>query len=61
MRVVFGCGLLGLALTFSLGHLEAKDADSGRFGFSGPEIFPIDPQISLLHESRAGWNEWVGC
>lgn len=47
MRIVYG--LLGFALTFSFGHLEAKDAKSGQFGFSGPEIFPIDQQISLLH------------
>src|SRR5580658_6144309 len=28
--------------------LRAADAPTA-FGFTGPEIFPIDPQISLLH------------
>src|SRR5579863_6838670 len=28
---------------------SAADSDKPVFGFSGPEIFPIDPGISLLH------------
>ncbi len=32
---------------FALG-VNAADSATNRFGFTGPEIFPIDPQISLL-------------
>src|SRR5262249_26485981 len=35
-----------LALFVQLESLSA--ADTNTFGFSGPEIFPVDPQISLL-------------
>ena len=30
-------------------RLQAADDTTNRFGFTGPEIFPIDQQISLLH------------
>jgi hypothetical protein len=40
------CGFL--AWTALAGSVRAEDK-SPSFGFSGPEIFPIDPQISLLH------------
>lgn len=39
----FGAALM-LAAT-----LAARGDDKAAFGFSGPEIFPIDPGISLLH------------
>jgi hypothetical protein len=43
---VLFCGVLSwAALT---GSVRADDK-SAAFGFKGPEIFPIDPQISLLH------------
>src|SRR6476620_5729251 len=32
-------------------HLQAADDATNRFGFTGPEIFPIDQQISLLHSA----------
>ncbi|MFM2082948.1 MAG: hypothetical protein RL380_1639, partial [Verrucomicrobiota bacterium] len=44
MRAPF---LLSLTLTVTL--LAAHAADTNRFGFSGPEIFPLDPDISQLH------------
>jgi hypothetical protein len=37
-----------LAWAALAGSVRAED-DSSSFGFTGPEIFPIDPQISLLH------------
>ena len=42
-RTTFFCGALLLALN------SARAAD--RFGFTGPEIFPIDPQISLIRSA----------
>ena len=39
--------LLGAVTLFAAGA-KAED-ETNRFGFSGPEIFPIDSQISLLH------------
>src|SRR5580658_4293164 len=43
---VLFCGVLVWAAL--AGSVRAEDA-SASFGFTGPEIFPIDPQISLLH------------
>ncbi len=37
-----------VSLLLSL-SLTAKPADTNRFGFTGPELFPIDPDISNLH------------
>ena len=41
-----------LTFVFALGSLTLSagaDPATNRFGFTGPEIFPIDSQISLLH------------
>jgi len=43
-RICAGVAALGLCL-----RLQAADDSTNRFGFNGPEIFPIDQQISLLH------------
>src|SRR5580658_3307362 len=43
---VLFCGVLVWAAL--AGSVRAEDA-SASFGFTGPEIFPVDPQISLLH------------
>jgi hypothetical protein len=43
---VLFCGVLAWAALAGSGRAEDKSAS---FGFTGPEIFPIDPQISLLH------------
>ncbi len=43
-------GLATLALAFALAG-SAADSTTNRFGFTGPEIFPIDAQISLLRAS----------
>jgi hypothetical protein len=32
-----------------IANLAAAASSTNRFGFAGPEIFPIDPQIGLLH------------
>ncbi len=40
--------LLLLCAAALVGHLQAQTA-TNRFGFTGPEIFPIDPQFGLLH------------
>ena len=39
--------LASVALAFTLA-VRAADTGTNRFGFTGPEIFPIDSQISLL-------------
>jgi hypothetical protein len=48
----FGCGFAGLTFVFfglfSLSCLAAA-AKTNAFGFTGPEIFPIDSQITQLH------------
>src|SRR5207244_4304592 len=41
--------LLGAAF-FLLSAARAEDV-TNRFGFTGPEIFPIDPQISLMRSA----------
>jgi FG-GAP-like repeat len=35
----------------SAGFIGASAAETNRFGFAGPEIFPIDPAISQLHSA----------
>jgi len=49
-KLLFAAGWLVAALlgchTLSL---RAADSDTNVFGFTGPEIFPIDPQIESLH------------
>ncbi len=40
----------GFAVVICLAFTSAAD-DTSRFGFTGPEIFPIDSQISLLHSA----------
>jgi hypothetical protein len=37
------------ALAFQALFLHAANTDTNVFGFTGPEIFPIDPQIESLH------------
>ena len=46
-RMLWG-GVWVAAASFTLGCLAAN-TNAARFGFTGPEIFPIDNQISLLH------------
>jgi len=41
--------LCGAGVSFALLAKGAPENPSASFGFTGPEIFPIDPQISLLH------------
>src|SRR6516162_9180037 len=50
-RLMWKCGraLLGAAWIFSLWTLQAADSATNRFGFTGPEIFPLDTQGSGLH------------
>src|SRR5436190_4363986 len=36
-------------LTFGAPFLRAAGANTNTFGFTGPEIFPIDPQIDSVH------------
>lgn len=38
-----------LAIGAGLVHSAGADVATNRFGFTGPEIFPIDSQIGLLH------------
>src|SRR5213594_1707139 len=49
------CNFFRLAATLSLlaaCHLfAAEPTNLVSFGFTGPEIFPIDPQISQLHSA----------
>ncbi len=42
-------GLTGLLAAVALGGRLAAQPSTNRFGFTGPEIFPIDPLISQLH------------
>ncbi len=46
--VVNWAASLSLSLSLTLNGLAA-DTNTSRFGFTGPEIFPIDSQISQLH------------
>ena len=42
---------LMVALICAGNFLSHAETNASRFGFSGPEIFPIDNQIGLLHEA----------
>ncbi len=49
LRRGLGCAVLwAVGATFTLGCLAVGNPTNG-FGFTGPEIFPIDNQISQLH------------
>src|SRR5207302_1620654 len=41
--------VLGFCSAAKLFSAEPPSAGTNTFGFTGPEIFPIDPQIALLH------------
>src|ERR1043166_5373639 len=45
LRFAFGFG----AVMGFLALARGADTNTNTFGFTGPEIFPIDPQISQLH------------
>ena len=52
----------GGAILFALAWLNPAayaDAATNRFGFTGPEIFPIDSQISLLHAADLDGDGWT--
>lgn len=50
--IVCAASLLAIAVIFASVSNTAIAADAAnRFGFTGPEIFPIDSQISLLHSA----------
>ena len=44
-----GCGVIWAAGAGLIASSQAAAPDTNRFGFTGPEIFPIDSQISQLH------------
>jgi hypothetical protein len=48
-RAGLGCALVWAAGVSATVNCLAAAANTNRFGFSGPEIFPIDSQISQLH------------
>lgn len=48
LRRIAGCAI-GAMVVFSLGLAAIAQTNTGRFGFTGPEIFPIDNGIGLLH------------
>ena len=48
-REGLGCALVWAAGVSATVNGLAADSNTNRFGFSGPEIFPIDSQISQLH------------
>ncbi len=43
------CGRAALLVLAWLSHAAGGEVVTNRFGFTGPEIFPIDSQIGLLH------------
>src|SRR5213596_1455789 len=47
-KCISGCLLVAAMVTFVCPSLTASTL-TNRFGFTGPEIFPIDNQISQLH------------
>ena len=48
-RAGLGCALVWAAGVSATVNCLAAATNTNRFGFSGPEIFPIDSQISQLH------------
>ncbi len=48
VRSALCLGVLWSALVFTIGVLAAENTNCSRFGFAGPEIFPIDNQMSQL-------------
>lgn len=50
MNMLTACSRwIGVALLWTASAVVAADPATNRFGFTGPEIFPIDSQIGLLH------------
>src|SRR3989454_7235213 len=49
LRRLIRYSLLLAAAAHFVSHCSAATTNTNRFGFSGPEIFPIDNQISQLH------------
>src|SRR5580692_6858210 len=47
LKRIMGAVVLTVAVAGTISRGQAAD-DTNRFGFTGPEIFPIDSQISLL-------------
>ena len=47
LKHFLGAALLTVATAIPFLKLQAADT-TNQFGFTGPEIFPIDSQISLL-------------
>src|SRR5579864_7719522 len=48
-RLFFSALLFSVALGCNSLSLRAANTDTNIFGFTGPEIFPIDPDIESLH------------
>ena len=50
MRFFHGACLVNLCSTLALFSAATKEpASAGKFGFAGPEVFPIDPSFGQLH------------
>jgi hypothetical protein len=48
-RLFFSAFLVAALIGPNFSSLRAADTDTNVFGFTGPEIFPLDPQIESLH------------